>query len=540
MSRVPYKLFRAVLTSAVSAWLVTRTYASEPAKLTQAPSSADVLRTYQVVIPQGEWRHRLYAEKRFTDIEVYVEKLLKAGGTNNFESLADLYYTLGEISADYAPAAMQSVMDEWVRVHPASHAAWLVRGEFYMSYGWQARGVGGGRDGSKEGQRLMVDRLQVAKRDMEKARQLNPGDISSSIGLMQVAKGLGLPYAELERNFQNVIAIDPGNYAAHVAKQEFLMLKWYGSHEKMFAFANEAKAKSSQYPHLGIVWARAYLEQSHRSRDPGSKVPDPLFNLDTWRGIQSVFDTYLAQHPDRLRTRSLYAYIAYLAKQYHVASDQFDYLGYRWVPSDLWGSLKYYNESRAFTHQQIGYEFEMQGKYADALANYQQSIRLGSPWSMTNLGWLYHEGRGVPQDYMEALRWYRKAADLGDPQGMANIGYSYQTGQGLKVDLVEARRWYRKAAEKGNALSQFNLGWLYYNGLGVSKDYAEALKWFQLSGAQGNGDAVNTIGWMYQTGQALPQDYEKAAEYYRRAIPLGNSRAGGNLKNLADQGLIRK
>jgi hypothetical protein len=46
----------------------------------------------------------------------------------------------------------------------------------------------------------------------------------------------------------------------------------------------------------------------------------------------------------------------------------------------------------------------------------------GNAIAQTNLGVLYRDGKGVPQDYAEALRWYRKAADQGNAIAQTNLG----------------------------------------------------------------------------------------------------------------------
>lgn len=62
---------------------------------------------------------------------------------------------------------------------------------------------------------------------------------------------------------------------------------------------------------------------------------------------------------------------------------------------------------------------------------------------------MYHEGKGVQQDYSEAISWYRKAAYQGDAQSEYALGYMYYYGQGLPQDYSDAIRWYRKAADHG-------------------------------------------------------------------------------------------
>jgi TPR repeat protein len=38
-----------------------------------------------------------------------------------------------------------------------------------------------------------------------------------------------------------------------------------------------------------------------------------------------------------------------------------------------------------------------------------------------NLGVMYANGDGVPQDFAEAAKWFRKAADQGDTEAQSNL-----------------------------------------------------------------------------------------------------------------------
>ncbi len=76
---------------------------------------------------------------------------------------------------------------------------------------------------------------------------------------------------------------------------------------------------------------------------------------------------------------------------------------------------------------------------------------------MTNLGALYHDGRGVAQDYAKAREWYEKAAAKDDADAMFNLGLLYDNGQGVAQDYAKARAWYQKAAAKGHARAKARL-----------------------------------------------------------------------------------
>jgi uncharacterized protein len=82
------------------------------------------------------------------------------------------------------------------------------------------------------------------------------------------------------------------------------------------------------------------------------------------------------------------------------------------------------------------------------------------------------------------MAWYHAAADQSDAKAEYNLGFMYHDGQGLPQDYAAALTWYRKAADQGHSGAQINLGGMYYFGQGVPQDYVQAHMWFSLA-AQG-------------------------------------------------------
>ena len=72
----------------------------------------------------------------------------------------------------------------------------------------------------------------------------------------------------------------------------------------------------------------------------------------------------------------------------------------------------------------------------------------GDAEAQYRLGFMYAEGRGVPQDDAEAVRWYRLAADQGDARAMSNLGGMYAGGRGVVQDYVQAHMWRNVAASR--------------------------------------------------------------------------------------------
>ncbi|HDP35609.1 MAG TPA: sel1 repeat family protein [Candidatus Hydrogenedentes bacterium] len=106
-----------------------------------------------------------------------------------------------------------------------------------------------------------------------------------------------------------------------------------------------------------------------------------------------------------------------------------------------------------------------------------------------NLGVMYRDGEGVPQDYAEAVKWYRKAAEQDYADAQYNLGVMYYDGRGIPQDHAEAVKWFRKAAGQNHAEAQYNLGVMYRNGEGVPQDYVRAYMWFNVAAIKDEGAA---------------------------------------------------
>lgn len=119
--------------------------------------------------------------------------------------------------------------------------------------------------------------------------------------------------------------------------------------------------------------------------------------------------------------------------------------------------------------------------YATAFREFTIEAKRGDKSAQYNLGNLYYNGLGTPQNYTEAARWYRKAADQRHAKAQYNLGNMHYSGQGIPRDYTEAAKWYRKAADQGHAPSQYNLGVMYSNGQGVPQDKVTALMWLNLA-----------------------------------------------------------
>jgi len=176
---------------------------------------------------------------------------------------------------------------------------------------------------------------------------------------------------------------------------------------------------------------------------------------------------------------------------------------------------------------------------------------------MNELGVLYHNGRGVEQDFKKAISWYDKAVDEGNKDAWINIGVLYYFGQGVDTnhnhattmflkaenewsmknviflykgkgtdpDLRGAVAYFKKAAELGDAGAMYNLGLLFETRImNEEKDHKEAASWYKKAADLGNTDAMYRLGVVYDRTNDEGSK-EEAASWYKKAADLGNTDA---------------
>lgn len=140
----------------------------------------------------------------------------------------------------------------------------------------------------------------------------------------------------------------------------------------------------------------------------------------------------------------------------------------------------------------------------------------------TGTGWAgpFEDGVAASErgDFATALRIFHSLAVQGDAEAQFNLGVMYFDGKGVPQDYAEAAKWYRLAATQGNADAQFNLGTMYAKGQGVAQNYVRAHLWFSLSSFSGNANAVSSrqLAARRMTPQQLEQAQKIARECQQR------------------------
>ena len=180
-----------------------------------------------------------------------------------------------------------------------------------------------------------------------------------------------------------------------------------------------------------------------------------------------------------------------------------------------------------------------QGRFAEALHDWQQAADAGDARAALYVGVLYDSGLGVPQDARQAMAWYRRAAAAGSAPGAFNVGVLYDAGQGVPQDASQAATWYARAAAQGFARAQYNLALMYEAGSGVPRSTARAIALYT-SAARGGISAarahLETLGHPFAEPAQKPA--EDSMQDFRRAQQILLNRGAAEAGEMA--GLFRR
>jgi len=185
----------------------------------------------------------------------------------------------------------------------------------------------------------------------------------------------------------------------------------------------------------------------------------------------------------------------------------------------------------------FGYLFE-QGRgipqdYSAAARYYEAASLQGYAPAQNNLGSLYQHGLGVQKDSSKAFELYLLSARQADPAAQCNLALMYYKGNGVARDDSEAARWFQAAADQGEPAAQYYLGFFYFKGIGVPLDYHAAGHWITLAAEKGHAAAMHALAYLYEQGKGLPLDYVSAYAWYSRAAAAGDAASVDCLKHLS-------
>ena len=305
LERSDYPAIRKVWALSAAAAAAALSEAATPEERQGADQTIDLLLKWLAISAR--------ADERDVDANFYRESALRLLIQTRRALTNDVEETLAWITAQVQPT-------------PELEVNWLqARCTFLRSYAWEARGNGYADTVTEEGNRLMQERLDDARRSIERAWTLRPGDaLTACCGLDTTIGGSG-DRAEMEEWFRRAMTADGDCWRACQSKLYWLEPKWYGSPEEVIAFGRQCGATNNSIAGLTTFEPEAYLlADSGPDNPPGG---DFWRSPEVWNRSRSIFDEYLKTRPYDYIQLTRYAIIAALTGHHADATRLFDQVG---------------------------------------------------------------------------------------------------------------------------------------------------------------------------------------------------------------------
>jgi hypothetical protein len=224
-----------------------------------------------------------------------------------------------------APAAYERVDSRLDRLPELKVLQLLLRGNFWLMYGWEARTKAFAPDVPAGGFETLEERLGVAKEALEEAWRVRPDDARAAVFLLDIDKSVGGDRATMELWFERALKANGDDRRACWSKLDWLDPKWHGSVEDMLAFGRACRDTKNSRTGITLLVADAHWRIACMLG--GEKQPKYLAMPEVWADIQSVYDEYLKHHPVDDVARSKFATFCYLSAHYREAEVQYVALG---------------------------------------------------------------------------------------------------------------------------------------------------------------------------------------------------------------------
>ncbi|WP_089102250.1 hypothetical protein [Streptomyces hyaluromycini] len=241
------------------------------------------------------------------------------------------WYRLGILT--HAAAEDDTWLKAWRTEYPGDPAAALVHADALVDLAGKVRGAKLAKHTTAEQfegfHRLLAEALPAC----QEAAWMAPEDPCPWIAQISIALGLGWSHDDFRALWAEITARDPHHFGAHISALQYWCAKWRGSHELMYAFAEQAAVTAPQGSLLPVL--RLYGLMEHAFREPKEPVYRQPF-------VQAAVDATLdavewapAGHHRLPMVRHLLAEALFQTDRYAEAVEQFRAVG-GYVGSPPW------------------------------------------------------------------------------------------------------------------------------------------------------------------------------------------------------------
>ena len=187
---------------------------------------------------------KLFKAKKFKELDQWAKEMWESRQRDPEGRLllralynnVDDYY-VGSINGEHPPLPPDVLSKLWLKEHPDSSFAHVVRIRQLVNRAWDARGDGYASTVTKEGWTVFEKHLREAKRIFEHGVKQGFKDPMFCHSFACIARGLSLPEEERMKWFKKSVELEPLYYTPYQSETGTRMPRWGGSAEDVANFA---------------------------------------------------------------------------------------------------------------------------------------------------------------------------------------------------------------------------------------------------------------------------------------------------------------
>jgi hypothetical protein len=289
-------------------------------------------------------------EKIANDAREKKERL--SGGYWKLDSLYEALTTIyseypGQEETDEMWKNRIELLKQWKENSPKSITARIALAKSYIAYGGFARGGGYIDTVSREGYRLLHERLDLAEKELAEAEELGIRCPRWYREMLYIGMFKGWSTDDFEQLYEEAINFEPGYLQFHLVKSEYLTPKWSGSQREWQKFVDELPGKLAtlKTDETDIIY---FVVVVNKMNDPSLNLNFAMFAKE--RIKQGFADLDKKYKTDNFRLNQ-FASISCMSGEYYAAQEAFDRIGNDWN-KEVW-SEKTFTAMKQLTFQAV-------------------------------------------------------------------------------------------------------------------------------------------------------------------------------------------
>ncbi|WP_051741884.1 hypothetical protein [Kitasatospora sp. MBT66] len=226
-----------------------------------------------------------------------------------------------------------SWLTAWRAAEPGDCDAATLEAKLMVHRAWEVRGSGYRDEVGDEAIKSFVELLPAAIEAARRAALLDPANPGPWVVIVTAARGAQFTPEQFQEAWDELVKRAWYHYDGHWQAMQYWCAKWFGSNDKMMAFAERTMDAAPPGSPLGGIYLHALAELEERRSIAGTLAADRT----KWR-IDNLAAQLRQVRPDDERMpqlRHLLAHFAGEVESYEVALEQFRAIG-PWCGAEPW------------------------------------------------------------------------------------------------------------------------------------------------------------------------------------------------------------